>query len=602
MKKFYSIEFLSDTIIGSSSTLGKEIDNDVCYDDCGLPYIPSKRLKGLFKRNARELILLNAIHPTILDLFGRSGRSDPDLVISNAYIFKIRDKHNLRKIGEYREVRRILRVFQESNIITKPNIIDYFTYIRAQTAIDEDGITKDKSLRFSRVIKKGLLFKFSIEISNSFSISKNLIDDFNKTLEFTKNIGLMRTRGFGEIKIKPIEINDDNTKNDSKDLKNKQKYQNEDYIYLKIKLENLEPIIVRNAIGDINRSENFIRGSYIRAAIASIYQKMYGNDEENYLKFKKLFIDSNIFFTNLYPSLLGDIAYPTPNTIKKEKYGNKYYDLSNQQSRKEILETSPQLTKFSEFLLLKRTLKRDRLGLIPVSVDKGIESHHLQPKSILLSHPIKSGTENNKFDTGTFFHYESIKARHNFTGYIHGTYQNLKEIIEILRDPLEIQIGKSRTAQYGKCLIWTEKLDSLLKKQDLQPNMMNKKRLVITLLSDTILRNHEQFTGGRGAELLLECIKKDLKTFNDLNKNSRKNIKVWIEKNDNYSYAFISYVTVGGFNGLSLLPKAQNLAIKAGSVIIIESDKDLTEFTKFLHLRHIGLRKSEGYGQIACNM
>ena len=57
------IELLSSTLIGSGSGFGATIDADVMLDECGVPYIPVKRIKGCLKDAAEEL----------LDMFERSG-------------------------------------------------------------------------------------------------------------------------------------------------------------------------------------------------------------------------------------------------------------------------------------------------------------------------------------------------------------------------------------------------------------------------------------------------------------------------------------------------------------------------------------------------
>ena len=49
MRKKLQIELKSDLCAGSGESLGSLIDTDICYDEYGFPYIPSKRLKGLIK-------------------------------------------------------------------------------------------------------------------------------------------------------------------------------------------------------------------------------------------------------------------------------------------------------------------------------------------------------------------------------------------------------------------------------------------------------------------------------------------------------------------------------------------------------------------------
>ncbi len=58
-------------------------------------------------------------------------------------------------------------VYQEKykNIINRLNILNYFTTIRQQTAIDEKGIAKEHSLRTIRVLKPEITFIADIDKS-----------------------------------------------------------------------------------------------------------------------------------------------------------------------------------------------------------------------------------------------------------------------------------------------------------------------------------------------------------------------------------------------------------------------------------------------------
>ena len=86
------ITLKSDLCVGSGYSYAGIIDSDVCYDDCGLPYIPAKRLKGCM-REAAELIGIS--EHEIERLFGKGGEHAfnensekvlSGLILSNAYI------------------------------------------------------------------------------------------------------------------------------------------------------------------------------------------------------------------------------------------------------------------------------------------------------------------------------------------------------------------------------------------------------------------------------------------------------------------------------------------------------------------------------------
>lgn len=47
------IELLSDLCAADGNGYNSSVDVDVCHDDCGLPYIPAKRLKGCLRECAQ---------------------------------------------------------------------------------------------------------------------------------------------------------------------------------------------------------------------------------------------------------------------------------------------------------------------------------------------------------------------------------------------------------------------------------------------------------------------------------------------------------------------------------------------------------------------
>ena len=55
MRRNYSIQFLSDWHCGSGLTSGADTDAETLKDESGLPYIPGKTIKGLFKDALMEM-------------------------------------------------------------------------------------------------------------------------------------------------------------------------------------------------------------------------------------------------------------------------------------------------------------------------------------------------------------------------------------------------------------------------------------------------------------------------------------------------------------------------------------------------------------------
>lgn len=191
------LETLSDTIVGSAQAYGTIIDNDIVYDSMGLPYIPAKRIKGIFRNAAEELLAAEGGAKLIgkdLDLnkvFGVMGSNapEPKIVFTNLQLEDIEDIHHW------------LKYLQETYpyAINSALVSDHFTDVRAQTAIDPlTGTAKEHSLRSGRVLLRGFCFEGEIELSEASEELKRLFAVLSLYIE---RMGSKRNRGFGKIRL-----------------------------------------------------------------------------------------------------------------------------------------------------------------------------------------------------------------------------------------------------------------------------------------------------------------------------------------------------------------------------------------------------------------
>jgi len=94
------LKTLSDTLIGSGKSSGTIIDSDIVFDSHCLPYIPAKRIKGLFRNAAQDLANFKGFKELteltrIPDLkFGNIGENDPNpkIIFEN---LELQDKDNI---------------------------------------------------------------------------------------------------------------------------------------------------------------------------------------------------------------------------------------------------------------------------------------------------------------------------------------------------------------------------------------------------------------------------------------------------------------------------------------------------------------------------
>lgn len=190
-----SIELLSDTLVGSGEGWGATIDSDIVFDKYGLPYIPAKRIKGCLRESAVEVLemfeqakIQFVSQKEIDSLFGKAGQTESgELSISNAYIENYAsNKHWIEWLEN-----------THGSIISKDAVLNTFTSIRRQTAIEKNGVKKEHSLRTSRVLNRGLKFSSKIEISGK--IESRKIDLLSFTARNLRHIGTNRNRGFGVV-------------------------------------------------------------------------------------------------------------------------------------------------------------------------------------------------------------------------------------------------------------------------------------------------------------------------------------------------------------------------------------------------------------------
>jgi len=193
---------------GSGEGWAGMIDADIVFDELGLPYIPGRRIKGILRDSARDVIYALKLAKVPANdsfslfeeqsddkddldlLFGQRGqeRATP-LKIGNAYL------------ANYSAIREWLLWAEHKapQIISPERVRRTFTSLRQQTAIDpETSVAKEHSLRITRVLNRGITFICEVELNLENG------DKFERLLtlavQVTRNLGGKRNRGLGQIK------------------------------------------------------------------------------------------------------------------------------------------------------------------------------------------------------------------------------------------------------------------------------------------------------------------------------------------------------------------------------------------------------------------
>lgn len=188
----YRISFHSDWHTGSGLSSGSDVDALVIKDQDNLPYVPGKTIKGLLKNAALDLFELRSEKPAesdfINEVFGffdgkekheSKTHTKADAFFTNAYLS-----------DELREKTRNYKLQQ------------HFYRDLASTAIDEDGIAKDGSLRRIEVTIPCTL------TGEIYHVDEKFENDISNCMRMVKQLGLNRNRGFGRCTIELLKKED----------------------------------------------------------------------------------------------------------------------------------------------------------------------------------------------------------------------------------------------------------------------------------------------------------------------------------------------------------------------------------------------------------
>ncbi len=556
----------SDTIPGSGEGLAGIIDTDISHDEFGIPYIPAKRIKGILRETAQDLEDVEKLSAARIEpLFGRTGQE-------KSSAFRIADGY----ITNYGEIRQFLQACAEkddlSPIFHREAVLNYYTYTRSQTTL-ENGVAKKRSLRTFRVLKKDLRFHFEIECPPEYEA------DLKRICDVTRHFGLSRTRGMGEILLTCDFSSGSKT---SGDTKASPVFKDHEMCQLVLTINNLGQMLVSIEVGKHQTSAQYIPGSFILGAFAYKYIECFLNNTPPYkdTQFRHIFLDGQVTCSNAFPinpTKPGKISafFPTPVSIVKEKDKEQYIDLAKDfEASLEKLQREKKQTKghIGEFVQIAGK------KVTPFPVLTEVEYHHRRPENRQLGHAT------GKSEEGDFFQYTVLKPKQSFQARITGQFRHLKLLQNILDEQKTFYLGKSKTAQYGKCEIMAA-LETLSVSNE---TWKKGTPAVFTLASDMILRNPEGFVVPdpklfRNELAFIACPE------NPPDKNT-------IEIKD----TFLQFTQIGGFMGVWNMPKAQVSALAAGSVIVCRNNyADIP--INAIENHAFGIRTEEGFGKIKVN-
>ena len=338
-------------------------------------------------------------------------------------------------------------------------------------------------------------------------------------------------------------------------------------------------------------------------AAAGHYLRQTGNSPED-AEFRHAFLDGGLRFLTAYPEIQAENqtsqrTIPIPHSVRKFKEG------ANRSEDERILDFVD-LADFAEPLsdaekkMPKKRLDRRYAMIFPEedlktqAIETERNYHHARAGEKVGGRSIGRALGNNIEDGGAFFQYEALKAGQVFQGAVLGTTDDLEKLQEWVPTGSLINIGRSRSAQYGETKFkWIDSTPEALKSfvewegfsvlDEPEPPLL-KNSLVITTLSPLLSinsRGHPDtcFPEGELAEVL--------------------GLKVCDLK---LSCSYTRTEVISGYHAHLRLPRQQWPAIDAGSVFVF-CLKEIPGEERLLKLEQegLGIQKGEGYGRVAVN-
>lgn len=532
------IELLSDLCTYSGETYNSLVDMDVIYDEYGIPYIPAKRIKGCIREAALEMQELGVISAEEYHrLFGREGNQKSTFWLSNSYI------------KDYKQILSDLQKFQVKEIVTPQNVLEQYTSMRTQTAVNfESGVADKTSLRTMRVVNKGLVFDAECAVQEE--DKKN----FRNAVSLVKHMGVSRTRGLGLISMALDEKDEEKAKEKWKEKRKALlalKNQVGEHNRLEYQIHLNSAMMCKSAQGNQAVTQDYIAGSKVLGLLAN---KM---GEKNY---RDLMEKEGFQVSNAY--IMSEDRRCIPARISLQKIKDQSYEENGTIT---LMDAVCGVTGTRKQMTAAGADYMDSENRI-CEVTTEISYHHQRPKNKAI------GKATGLDDGSSFYQLGAICADQTFGGYIYADKESAETILDTLAERKEIRMGYGKSSEFGAIDLNITNIRT----PEVHSEQVND--AVVTLASDVILYNENGMLT-TDTETLKEYLK-DMVNAADLE----------------IRRPFLRYETVGGYNTTWKCRKPIFHALGKGSVFVLHSDQGFD--LDLLNRQFIGERVAEGYGEL----
>lgn len=545
----------SDLCTSSGENYNALIDTDIVYEEHGLPLIPAKRLKGVIREAALELVEFGLFKEEIYhELFGMEGIQNSAFILDNAYL------------ENYEKYVKDLEHCNDQMLKHPQRVLKLYTYTRTQTALDENGTAKKNCLRTFRVVNSGL--KFMAQLTVTENLTKKQVELLKNAVSMVKHIGMNRTRGMGAVEMSLLP---DYEKTEENSGKRSFKTYKKNEISYKIRLN--AAVLCKTSDDSQEKTEEYIPGDKILGILAGLMGKEEFRDLMGYEKeTPKELIVSNAYFLKDRERCL-----PIPASYHKRK-DQKF------EKKKSDFAKSEEMT-IKDMLFAKTDgIRRSSIGNgfitedgVLGEVETQISYHHKRPEDKAVGHA-------NGKEESSFYQLRSLCKDQEFSGYLLADKEQAEKILNVIGEERKIRIGNGKHTEYGNAAIQILGVKNAEEQENRKPTKFGKKKttskqFVLKLNAAVILYN-EYGMPSADTETLLTYLAEKLKVEKDTLKIEKK---------------FVNYEDIGGFQVTWHRRKQKFTALGKGSVFLITCKTNAAiSATKRLFL---GERVSEGYGE-----
>lgn len=609
----YILEIVLKSPLTSAAGEGRVglVDRDVAFDEMGLPILPGRRLKGLWREAYRDVVdawqQCGQI-PTPVDvIFGSSGQG-PDSGSASIYVAnaELKEAPSLKKWLQYLQHHKIQKLHAD-------DVVQYYANVRAQTAINRcTGSAEENTLRLTRTLKSNLMFYAPVRFVDD--PNQDLINALALGATALQHMGTARTRGLGKVKCRLLELKQNGQPCDltpalnqntlpsiesSGSAQSSQVPTGQPIVgvcsnlripthVLRYRFILTAAAVIPGSDGDPNTivTRQDIPGSHLWGAAAWHYLNQDDHTPADNA-FRYVFLDGGLRFLAAYPEKPETTntqhlrLIPIPHSIRKFKDTEEVVDFVEWPPENAPMKRlDRRYAKISDGLLETQTVKTER------------NYHHARAsKNRRIGRALGAEVP----DGGAFFTYEAIQPGQSFQGAVLGAESDLTDLKTWLQSLKTVSIGRSRSAQYGESEFeWIDEIPLELNGL-VEWNGFN---------TQQTLPNHDEF--------LTITTLSPLLTVND---NGHPDVRfpnqelahaLGLDASElKLSASYTRTEMVSGYHTHLRLPRQQWPAIAAGSVFVFELGSDIIEKCQahLVQLEHdgLGLRKGEGYGRIAVN-